>query len=747
MKKIGVLTSGGDAPGMNAAVRAVVRAGIASDAEVYAIYEGYQGMVDGQDQIRRMAWSDVGGILYKGGTLIGTARCDDFRERHGRLRAARNLLLHGIDHLVVIGGDGSLTGANIFRQEWSSLLDELVEKGEAPYELAQTHRELTIVGLVGSIDNDMWGTDISIGADTALHRITDAIDAISSTAASHQRSFVVEVMGRHCGYLALMSAIATGADWVLIPESPPNLDEWENKMCTVLKNGRENGRRDSIVIVAEGAQDRHGNEISSGYVQQVLEDRLQEDARVTILGHVQRGGSPSAFDRNLSTLLGSAAIDAITSGELAGQAFLIGLKGNKITRYPLEECLQKTQEIGDAIKKCDFERAMELRGRGFREAFQTVRTLVRALPHEPSPGQKQRRIAVINGGAPSPGMNTAVRAAVRLGLDKGHAIFGIDNGFAGFAEGEITELNWMSVNGWAYLGGSELGTNRHIPANSDFYKIARNIEEHNIEGLLIIGGWSAYVAALELFQRRNNYPAFNIPIVCLPASIDNDLPGAELSVGADSALNTIIDAVDKIKQSAVASKRVFVIEVMGERCGYLALMGALATGAERVYLHEEGMRLTDLAKDVENLVDGFKKGKRLGVIIRSEGANDTYTTDFMCALLEEEGSDYFTARKAVLGHMQQGGNPTPFDRILATRLATKCIDFLEEQIGATEQESACIGLQSGSFQFTEFHDMLRLMEMENRRPKHQWWMALRPIARIMSNGQYKKAAATAEVKD
>jgi 6-phosphofructokinase 1 len=735
MKKIGVLTSGGDAPGMNAAVRAVVRAGISSGAEVFAIYEGYQGMVDGQKWIKPMTWQSVGGILYKGGTLIGTARCDDFRARHGRLRAARNLLEQGIDNLVIIGGDGSLTGATIFRQEWSGLLDELVEKGEVAYDVAQAHRELTIVGLVGSIDNDMWGTDISIGADTALHRITDAIDAISSTAASHQRSFVVEVMGRHCGYLALMSAIATGADWVLIPESPPNLDEWENKMCTVLKNGRENGRRDSIVIVAEGAQDRQGNEITCGYVKHVLEERLQEDARVTILGHVQRGGSPSAFDRNLSTLMGAAAVAALMSGEISGEAHLIGLKGNKITNQPLEECLQKTKEIGEAIKNCDFAKAMELRGNGFREAFQTVRTLVRAIPHAPTPDQKQRRIAVINGGAPAPGMNTAVRAAVRLGLDKGHLMFGISNGFAGFAEGEIKELNWMSVNGWAYLGGSELGTNRHIPANSDFYQIARNIEEHNIEGLLIIGGWSSYNAALELYQRRNNYPAFNIPIVCCPATIDNDLPGAELSIGADSALNSIIDSIDKIKQSAVASKRVFVVEVMGERCGYLALMGALATGAERVYLHEEGMRLTDLAKDVELLVDGFKKGKRLGVIIRSEGANDTYTTDFMCALLEEEGADYFTARKAVLGHMQQGGNPTPFDRILATRLAAKCISFLEEQIGQTDQESACIGLQSGSFQFTEFHDMSRLMDMENRRPKHQWWMQLRPIAKMMSNQQ------------
>ncbi|MBK7896078.1 MAG: 6-phosphofructokinase [Anaerolineaceae bacterium] len=735
MKKIGVLTSGGDALGMDAAVRAVVRAGIAAGAEMYAIYEGYQGMVDGNGMIRRMVWGDVGGILYKGGTVIGTARCDDFRQRHGRLRAAQNLLNHGIDSLVVIGGDGSLTGANLFRQEWGSLLDELVYNDQIPYDVAEAHRTLTVVGLVGSIDNDMWGTDISIGADTALHRITDAVDAISSTAASHQRSFVVEVMGRRCGYLALMSAIATGADWVLIPESPPNLDAWENKMCSVLKNGRENGRRDSIVIVAEGAQDRHGNAISCNYVKQVLEERLQEDARVTILGHVQRGGSPSAFDRNLSTLMGTAAVDAIMSGQVTGEATLIGLKGNKITHASLEECLAKTKEIGEAIKSCDYGRAMELRGRGFQEAFQTVRTLVRAIPHDPAPGQKQRRIAVINSGAPAPGMNTAVRAAVRLGLDKGHKLFGISNGFSGFAEGEIQELNWMSVNGWAYLGGSELGTNRHIPANSDFYKIARNIEEHNIEGLLIIGGWSAYVAALELYQRRDNYPAFNLPIVCFPATIDNDLPGAELSVGADTALNSIVDSVDKIKQSAVASRRVFVVEVMGERCGYLALMGALGTGAERVYLHEEGMRLTDLAKDVESLVDGFKSGKRLGVIIRSEGANDTYTTDFMCTLLEEEGGDYFTARKAVLGHMQQGGNPTPFDRILATRLATNCITYLEEEIGKSEQVSACIGLQNGAFKFTEFHDMARLMDMENRRPKQQWWLTLRPIARMMANGR------------
>jgi 6-phosphofructokinase 1 len=166
---------------------------------VYAVYEGYQGLVEGGDRICKMDWDSVGGILQKGGTAIGTARSDDFRTREGRLLAAQNLLLHEIDNLVIIGGDGSLTGANLFRQEWSGLLAELVEKGSVAQETARSHPYLMIAGLVGSIDNDMFGTDMTIGADTALHRLTEAVDAITSTAASHRRTFVVKVMGRNCG--------------------------------------------------------------------------------------------------------------------------------------------------------------------------------------------------------------------------------------------------------------------------------------------------------------------------------------------------------------------------------------------------------------------------------------------------------------------------------------------------------------------------------------------------------------------
>ena len=332
---IGVHTSGGDAPGMNAALRAVVRTALNRGVAVYAIYEGYQGMVDGGDRIRNVTWDDVGGIMHRGGTVIGAARCAAFRTRAGRLQAAQNLLEREIDRLVVIGGDGSLTGANLFRQEWAGLLAELVQTGAAPAELAAQHPYLGIVGLVGSIDNDFYGTDMTIGADTALHRITTALDQISSTAASHKRSFVVEVMGRNCGYLALMGAMAGGADYVLIPENPPDTDDWETSMCELLKAGRAAGRRDLTVVIAEGARDRNGNPISSEHVRQVLAERLGEDVRVTILGHIQRGGAPSAFDRWMSTLVGSTAVDELLAAAPDSEPQMIGMRYNRIRRHPL----------------------------------------------------------------------------------------------------------------------------------------------------------------------------------------------------------------------------------------------------------------------------------------------------------------------------------------------------------------------------------------------------------------------------
>ena len=290
--RLGILTSGGDAPGMNAALRAAVRTALEEGMEAVAIREGYRGLVEGGDSFQPMDWDAAGGIMHKGGTVIGTARCDEFREREGRLRAAQNLVEHGIDRLIVMGGDGSLTAADLFHREWPGLISELAEHGRISREAAHRHAHLSLAGIGASIDNDMAGTDMSIGADTALHRIAEAVDGIGATAASHQRTFVVEVMGRHCGYLALMSGLATGADAVLIPEAPPAGDSWAEILPRRLRAGREVGRRDSIVIVAEGAIDSNGQPVTAEKVRQVLEQRMEEEVRVTILGHVQRGGSP-----------------------------------------------------------------------------------------------------------------------------------------------------------------------------------------------------------------------------------------------------------------------------------------------------------------------------------------------------------------------------------------------------------------------------------------------------------------------
>jgi 6-phosphofructokinase 1 len=394
--------------------------------------------------------------------------------------------------------------------------------------------------------------------------------------------------------------------------------------------------------------------------------------------------------------------------------------------------VEQTHALSKTIAAHDYERAMDLRGGSFREAFWTLRTLLRSRPEEPPPGQKRLRLAVMNCGAPAPGMNTAVRAAVRMGLDKGHVMLGISNGFQGMIEGQIEEMDWMSVNGWAPMGGSELGTNREVPSGRDFYAIARKIEEHEIDGLLIIGGWSGYQAAYQLYRERDNFPAFNIPVICLPATINNNLPGSELSIGADTALNSIAESVDKIKQSAVALRRCFVVEVMGRRCGYLALMGGLATGAERVYLHEEGVTLRDMQADLDQLVRGFKQGKRLGLLIRSENANDIYTTGFMSALFEEEGGGLFDVRQTILGHLQQGGDPSPFDRIQATRLAVKCIEYLIENAQTESPASAFIGMEAGGIQIHSIEEMPKMIDEVHQRPKKQWWMDLRTIARLMA---------------
>ena len=724
---------------MNAAVRAVVKTALLNGIDVFAFYQGYQGMVDGGEMIKKMDWGSVGGILHKGGTIIGTARCMEFRERTGRLKAAKNLIERNIGNLVVIGGDGSLTGANLFSKEWSSLVEELLAKGEIDQEQANTHPHLNIVGLVGSIDNDLSGTDMTIGADTALKRISEALDAIESTAASHQRTFIVEVMGRNAGYLALISALSSGADYVFIPESPPPMEDWQEGLCAKIAANKKAGKKESLVIIAEGAIDRNGKPIRSFDVEKALKERIHEDARLTILGHVQRGGAPTAFDRYMSTVLGYAAVQHLIHNPEDAESVIIALQKNRVKPIPLMESIKETQSIVDLIANKEFDRVIELRGGSFRESLDTFNTLSRAKPHEPQNGQESLNILVMNAGTLAPGMNAAVRTAVRLGMDKGHRVFGVRSGFKGLIENKIEELSWMQVEDWTSTAGSELGTNRKQPAGRDFYEISKNLESRNIHALLIIGGMIGYESALNILQKRNEFSAFDIPIVCLPASINNNLPGTDYSVGSDTALNSIMDAVDKIKESAVASNRVFVVEVMGRYCGFLAMLSGLSTGAERIYLHENGITLQDLQDDVNMFKNAFEEGKRMGLVVKSEYANKIYTTPFISALYEEDGGDVFDVRQSILGHVQQGGNPSAFDRSLAIKMATKSINFLVENASNKKHDVVSIGLHGGHLNISNIEDLERMVDFNFDRPKNQWWLKLEQIVNLFGKSSAQQS--------
>ncbi|XP_071379313.1 ATP-dependent 6-phosphofructokinase, platelet type-like isoform X3 [Centroberyx affinis] len=739
-KSIAVLTSGGDAQGMNAAVRAVVRMGIYVGAKVYFIHEGYQGMVDGGANIKEATWESVSSMLQVGGTVIGSARCKEFRTHEGRLKAALNLVQRGITNLCVIGGDGSLTGANLFREEWSGLLEELQQQGLIDEVAASSNSELHIVGMVGSIDNDFCGTDMTIGTDSALHRIIEVVDAIMTTAQSHQRTFVLEVMGRHCGYLALVSALACGADWVFIPEMPPE-DGWEDSMCQKLSENRDYKKRLNIIIVAEGAIDSHNKSITADYIKDLVVRCLGFDTRVTILGHVQRGGTPSAFDRILASRMGVEAVLALLEASANTPACVVSLVGNQAVRLPLMECVQMTQEVQKAMDEKKFDEAVRLRGGSFENNLSTYRLLSYRKSDSEIPNSSFN-VAVMNVGAPAAGMNAAVRSAVRVGITEGHKMFAVNDGFEGFYKGQIKEIKWGDVGGWTGQGGSLLGTKRTLPAKH-LDKIAEQMRIHNITALLVIGGFEALECLLQLYEARADYEEFCIPMCMLPATISNNVPGTDLSIGADTSLNAIVETCDRIKQSASGTKRrVFIIETMGGYCGYLASVGGLAAGADAVYIYEEPFDIRDLQSNVEHLTQKMKTSIQRGLVLRNESCNENFTTDFIYQLYSEEGRGVFDCRKNVLGHMQQGGAPSPFDRNFGTKIAAKAMQWITKtlkdsykggKVFANSEETACLlGMRRRAMVFQPVSQLRDETDFVHRIPKEQWWLKLRPLMKILA---------------
>ena len=752
-KKIAVMTSGGDSPGMNGASRAVIRSVLNKGCEAYAVYEGYQGLVDGGDLIKKMDWADVRGWLSEGGTLIGTARCQEFRDRSGRLRAAKNMIDYGINALVICGGDGSLTGADTFRAEWPSLLEDLSSTKGITKEQQQEFKHLNIVGLVGSIDNDFAYTDATIGAYSSLGRICESVDYIDATAFSHQRAFVIEVMGRHCGWLGLMSGVSTGADFILIPEKPPS-ENWEEEMCEIIKKHRKLGKRKTIVIVAEGAHDLKLNTISPSKVKDILANVLKLDTRITTLGHVQRGGHPCAYDRLLSTLQGVEAVKTVLEAKPGDPSQFIAIIENKIVRQPLLEAVASTKAVAEAIEHRNFQKAIELRGPEFAEYHDAYMTTTATdQPGLRLPPNKQMQIAIVHVGAPAGGMNSATRAAVAYCLSRGHKPWAIHNGFPGLVRhhqdkplGSVRLLDWLEVEGWISRGGSEIGTNRDLPSKVGMKETADCFKIWKFDALFIIGGFEAFTALSELRSARDKFPPLRIPMVLLPATISNNVPGTEYSVGSDTCLNALVGYCDAIRQSASASRRrIFVVETQGGRSGYIATMAGLAVGALAVYTPEEGISLSVLSRDIQHLRESFATDKgqnRAGkLILNSEHASPTYTTQVIADIIKEESNGRFESRFAIPGHVQQGGTPSPMDRVRAVRLAVKCIRRLEsyaektpEEIVADEQSLSVIGIRGASVVF----ESMKTLESQDtnwkdRRPVSESWLVYKKIVDDLSS--------------
>ncbi len=312
IKTIGLLTSGGDAPGMNAAIRAVTRAAIANNIRVMAIYHGYDGLIN--DEIQEFTTQDVSGIIQRGGTILKTARSSAFRTPEGRRQAFRTMQKEQIDALIAIGGDGTFTGARLFAQEYN----------------------IPVIGLPGTIDNDLWGTDSTIGYDTALNTIMDCVDKLRDTGTSHERLFLVEIMGRDAGFLTLNAAIAAGAEAAIIPERATVAEQLE----AAIGQGKRKHKNAGIVLVQE-----HAVEGGANAVAKIIEQEHPEyDTRVTILGHLQRGGSPTAYDRILASRLGVAAIQALQDEQ---RSVMVGVQNGEVVYVPLSKAIKEKKDIKD----------------------------------------------------------------------------------------------------------------------------------------------------------------------------------------------------------------------------------------------------------------------------------------------------------------------------------------------------------------------------------------------------------------
>ncbi|EJW04323.1 6-phosphofructokinase [Edhazardia aedis USNM 41457] len=685
IRKIAVLTSGGDAPGMNGAIKAIVRTGIKWGTNVFGIYNGYDGLIS--DNIEELSWDSVGFKSTQGGTFLLSARSEKFLTKEGRKQAIYNLAKRKIEGLIVCGGDGSMKGSMQLYKEYKEHVKELIDECKLTEECV--NYSLKIVAIPASIDNDISNADTTLGADSCLHRVIECIDSLSSTMASHKRSFIIEVMGRRCGWIALMSHFAVGSEYVFLPEVPHQ--HWEKDVVEAINSAKEKGKKGSFVVISEGATDSTGKKITADEVKNLIEKETATETRVLKLGHIQRGGKPSAIDRIKSTLLGCTAVENMLSDVRTTPMMATLYQGN-YTLVPLEKVIRENEEIDRMQQEKNFKGVLEARG----STFDRVYALSEQLRTGAECVKNLGKIAILHEGQRVGGINFASHIIVRYAISLNQDVYVIHNGFEGLQMDLIEKAEPYSYVSGIYDGGSMIGSSEKP---IDTSKTMTKLIEHEIKSLIVLGGVESLriVNNLRLKMIETNNYCTNI--IILPSAIENNIPNTDISLGVDTALNSIVHGCDALLLSSmILPKTVFVMEVDGGECGFLALYGGIAANSFDTFIPERKYKITHLSEIAQRLKFRFKKNNRQGVLlIRNRNTFMSASLDSFSKILTSDSEDMYNTKYCVFGDLIHGGTASPFDRIFATILAIKSVDILlnidkEKILGDEKPQNFIIGL-------------------------------------------------------
>ena len=687
IKKIGVLTSGGDAPGMNAALKGVVRTALNKGWEVYGIRDAFQGLVEGGEKIFPLDWADVNWSFREGGTFLGSARYpeikgDSLNARELKERALLNLKGLGISGLVVIGGDGSLSGGY-------SLFTTLKKKGHVNPRLI--NMELSIVGIPGSIDNDIAYTDMSIGVDTTLNTIIECIDKLRDTATSHRRVSIVEVMGRHRGYLAVQCGLAAGADRIFIGEERIRQKDLSN-MLHDLQESFAHGQRAGIIVRSEGAR------FSTSFIKETIDVLLEpkREVRETILGHLQRGGIPTVFERTLAVRMGVKAVRLLE--EALPEPRILGLDGNRIKSFSLGKSIETMMEHS-------FQEELSLNA---QHAFH----LSKVLEQPPEGKSKGIRIAILTEGNNVSGMNMAIRAVARLAIHEGIVVKGIKGGFEGLKKGpaSILDLEWSMLEMKSILrrAGTLLGVSSIMlsPDKEDFSTIKKHVKNLNIGGLIAIGNSKSYQYAGKLSE------TIDIPVIGIPADLNCNLPGTDWVIGMDSALNDLLNGIDRAADAAHVKRKIFIIHLKGEYCSCAVKLAGLGGGIEAFIIDErisEDEGKNNFQEMVKKKIEQVKRivdlGKTHATIIyfSKQPEKEDDSIQFIKRTIKDSG---ITLETTIISLETSYGGivPTAFDRVLAKRLGEKAIAVLKEKMDKKDHSLHIVGLKGKLIEAKSYKD-------------------------------------------